>query len=126
VTRWSWGFDADLAATYARRICSDPVAVGSGAFDGAALVGFITGICGATLPFTRSVVAIQHLLYVTPPHRRQWLAGKLVWSFIDEARARGARDITMSTGTGCEPEAVGKLFEICRLAHVGGIYVMEA
>lgn len=119
------GFDADIALSYARRILSDPMCVGFGIFHAGALIGFITGICGATLPFTSAVVANQHLLYVLPEHRSTWAGPRLIRAFIHETQRRGARDITFSNGTGYEPDRVGKLFEVCGLARVGGLYVLE-
>lgn len=118
------GYDADMAAAHALRMLDD-ACIGFGLFDGDALVGMISGTCGAHLPFSRAVVAHQQLLFIAPASRGPWIAAKLIQAFIDEARARGARDITFSNGTGYEPERVGRLFEICGLSRVGGLYVME-
>ena len=119
------GYEDDLAAAHARRMLGEPHFIGFGSFNGEVLTGFISGVCGPFLPWTPAVVAHQHLLFVAPHHRAPWIGAKLVHAFISEARARGARDITMSNGTGYEPERVGKLFEICGLSRVGGLYVME-
>lgn len=121
------GYDGALAAAHAQRMLTEPHFVGYGRFtDDGALVGFISGVCGVFLPWTRAVVAHQHLLFVSPEHRSPWMAARLIQAFIAEARARGARDINFSNGTGYEPERVGHLFEVCGLQRVGGLYVMEA
>lgn len=119
------GFDHGLAEGYAQRILSDPVYISYGSFIGGELVGMVVGICGATLPFSASIVAHEHLLFVAPEHRTPWLAAKLIQAFVTESKRRGARDITFSNGTGYEPDRVGKLFEVCGLARVGGLYVLE-
>ena len=119
------GFDRDLADSYAARITADPLCIGFGAFDGEDLVGMAVGACGATLPFSRALVAHEHLLYIAPTHREPWLASRLIRAFIEEAERRGARDIVFSNGTGYQPERVGKLFQLCGLTHVGGLYVKE-
>lgn len=119
------GFDRGLADGYAQRIVNDRLFIGFGAFEDQELTGMVVGICGPTLPFTAAVVAHEHLLFIAPEHRSPWLAAKLIQAFIAEAKARGARDITFSNGTGYQPERVGKLFEICGLSRVGGLYVLE-
>lgn len=120
------GYDDDLAEGFALRILQDPAMIGLGYFDTLGnLLGMVVGLCGATLPFSRSVVAHEHLLFIDKPHRAPHAAAKLIYAFLDEARLRGARDITFSNGTGYEPDRVGKLFEICGGTRVGGLYVWE-
>lgn len=120
------GYDGGMAAAHARRMLTDLAYIGFGLFTADdELVGMVSGACGVHLPFTRAIVAHQQLLYIAPEHRAPWQAAKLIHAFIAEARERGARDITFSNGTGYEPERVGKLFEICGLSRVGGLYVME-
>lgn len=121
------GYDDVLAAAHAQRMLTDLHFVGFGLFtDANDLVGFISGVCGVFLPWTRALVAHQQLLFIAQAHRAPFIAARLIQAFIDDARARGARDITFSNGTGYEPERVGKLFEICGLSRVGGLYVLEA
>lgn len=120
------GYDDERAAAHALRMLTDPAYIGYGVFTpGGDLVGFISGACGKHLPFSSAIVAHQHLLFISEPHRAPFVAARLIQAFIVDARARGARDITFSNGTGYEPERVGKLFEICGLSRVGGLYVME-
>ena len=119
------GFDADLAEAYAQRMVLDPLSIAFGAYKDDAMVGMVVGMCGASLPFTRSPIANQHLLYIAPEYRRGTVATKLIRAFIAEAKSRGARDITFSNGTGYESYRVGKLFQACGLSQVGGIYVQE-
>lgn len=119
------GYDLPKANDHALRMLTDPSFIGFGAFEGAALVGFVSGVCGEYLPFSRAVVSHQQLLYITPAHRGPWLAAKLIQAFLGEASARRSLDDTFSNGTGYEPERVGKLFEICGLSRVGGLYVRE-
>jgi GNAT superfamily N-acetyltransferase len=121
------GYVDELALAHAQCMLTAPHFIGFGLFsDAFDLVGFISGVCGATLPWTPAVVSHQHLLYITPKHRGPWAAAKLIQAFLDEARARGSVDDTFSNGTGYEPERVGRLFEICGLSHVGGLYVKES
>ena len=120
------GYDDEMAGGHARRMLSDPAFIGYGCFDDdGSLFGFVSGVCGSFLPFTRAIAARQQLLYIAPNQRSPWLAAKLVQTFIDEAKRRGAVDIMFENGTGYEPDRVGKLFEICGLSRVGGLYVME-
>lgn len=119
------GYEDEMAAMHATRMLSLDY-IGFGAFtDSGDLVGFISGVCGAFLPWTRAIAARQQLLYITPPHRAPWLAAKLIKAFVDEAKRRGALDIVMENGTGYQPARVGKLFEICGGAPVGGLYAWE-
>lgn len=120
------GYDLQKAAGHAHRMLTDPTFIGFGLFEGGDLVGFISGTCGEHLPFSRAVVSNQQLLYITPAHRGPWLAAKLIQAFLDEASARRSLDDTFSNGTGYEPERVGKLFEICGLSRIGGLYAREA
>lgn len=120
------GYDDGLAGAHAARMVSLGY-IGFGVFtDDGDLVGFISGVCGAFLPWTPAIVARQHLLYITPAHRAPWLAAKLIQAFVAEAKERGALDIVLENGTGYEPERVGKLFEICGGTRVGGLYAWEA
>lgn len=120
------GYDDALATEHAMRMLS-LYAIGFGVFtEDGELVGFISGTCGAFLPWTRAVVARQQLLYIAPQHRAPWLAAKLIQAFVAEARERGAVDIVLENGTGYEPDRVGKLFEICGGRPVGGLYAWEA
>lgn len=124
------GFSDPLATAYARRMLSDPMHISLGAFHRpemaqAQLVGLAVGVCGVVLPFSAAVVAQEHLLYIAPEFRSGGLARQLIFAFADEARARGARDLMFSNGTGVEPERVGRLFESCGLSRVGGLYVKE-
>lgn len=121
------GYVDEMALAHAHRMLTDPQFIGFGLFaDGGALVGFISGACGPFLPWTDAVVAHQHLLFISPAHRAPWQAARLVQAFLAEAAARGSRDDSFSNGTGYEPERVGKLFEICGLSRVGGLYVRES
>lgn len=120
------GYVDELAGAHAHRMLTDPMFIGFGLFADDDLVGFISGVCGQTLPWTRAVVAHQHLLYIQPAHRSPWACARLVQAFLQEASARGSVDATFSNGTGYEPDRVGKLFEICGLSRVGGLYVKES
>lgn len=119
------GYDLHKAADHATRMLIDPSFIGFGVFESGNLVGFISGVCGEHLPFSRAVVSHQQLLYIQPAHRGPWLAARLIQAFLEEASARRSVDDTFSNGTGYEPERVGKLFEICGLSRVGGLYVRE-
>ena len=120
------GYVDELATAHAQRMLTEPQFIGFGIFIDAGLVGFISGVCGAFLPWTRAIVAHQHLLFISRAHRAPRLACRLVEMFLEEARARGSLDDSFSNGTGYEPERVGKLFEICGLSRVGGLYVRES
>jgi GNAT superfamily N-acetyltransferase len=120
------GFDETLARAFAEKILALPAVIGYGLITPEGeLVGMIVGTCSAALPWTDAMVAQQTLLYITPRQRSPWQAAKLIETFVEEAKRRGARDITFSNGTGYQPERVGKLFEICGLPRIGGLYALE-
>ena len=116
------GFDRAAMLEYAQGVYRSSEGVALGAFDGPALVGMCIGACGAILIGSRATLAAAHLLFVAPPYRGGFAAPRLIRSFIQHARARGAQNITFSTSTGVAPERTGRLFKACGLSPIGSVY----
>lgn len=119
------GADGDKLFFHVSNILTNPQSLAFGAFDNGVLCGMAIGVCGDVLPFSAAVVATEHYLFLRKPYRGGKTAYQLVRAFIAGALHRGARDVILSNGYGGDPDKVGKLFELCGCARIGGIYSLE-
>jgi len=120
------GVDGDKLFFHVSNILSGAQWLAFGAFDSDVLCGMVVGVCGTVLPFTHSVVAIEHYLFLKEGYRGGDLAPRLIGAFQQEALRRGARDITLSNGFGGDPKRVEKLYERCGAVRIGSIFTLGA
>lgn len=118
------GVDRDKLFFHVSDILANERSLAFGAFGLGVLYGMAIGVCGAVLPFTSSIVATEHYLYVVPEHRGGTAAPALVNAFIQEAIKRGARDVVLSNGFGGDAVKAERLFERCGLQRVGSIFTL--
>lgn len=118
------GVDNDKLFFHVDDVLSNPKSLAFGAFEHGILCGMAIGICGDVLPFTSSIVATEHYLYLRPEYRGGKEAWKLIKAFIVGAKHLGARDVVFSNGFGGDPAKVEKLFERCGLSRVGSIFTL--
>jgi GNAT superfamily N-acetyltransferase len=118
------GVDTDKLFFHASDILANEKSLAFGAFSFGVLSGMAIGVCGEVLPFTSSIVATEHYLYVVPEHRGGSAAPALVNCFIQEAKRRGARDVVLSNGFGGDAAKAERLFERCGLTRVGSIFTL--
>lgn len=83
------------------------------------------GFMGAISPhwFGNDMVASDCALFLAPEHRSGRTGIRLVQHYIQQAQAKGARQITLSNSTGVQVERVAGLFE--RMGFFKRGYVLE-
>ncbi len=89
--------------------------------DANKVYGFFLGVI-VPYYFCNEGYAVDLALFVSPDKRGVCAAQKLIAAFKQWAIAEGAREITLATSTGVEPERTAKLYERLGFPQIGTVH----
>lgn len=92
--------------------------------DDEKIVGGLCATIGTPL-FSYEAIAYDHFFYVKPEKRAMGLATELVATYVEWAKERRVRRVTLSNSMGRNVEQFARLASRLRFEHVGSIHSME-
>lgn len=87
----------------------------------------VGGMAGAVTDqwFSNDLIAYDYSLFVEPSKRNGVIAIRLIQSFKEWAKIKGAKQIYMGIGTGVSVEGTTRLYESQGLRNIGPLLMME-
>ena len=87
----------------------------------------VGGMAGAVTDqwFSNDLIAYDYSLFVEPTKRNGVIAIRLIQSFKEWAKIKGAKQIYMGIGTGVSVEGTTRLYESQGLRNIGPLLMME-
>lgn len=87
----------------------------------------VGGMAGAVVDqwFSNDLIAYDYSLFVEPSKRNGVLAVRLIQTFQEWAKIKGAKQIHMGIGTGVNVEGTTRLYESQGLRQIGPLLMME-
>ncbi|WP_085701958.1 GNAT family N-acetyltransferase [Pseudomonas sp. B15(2017)] len=87
----------------------------------------VGGMAGGVIDqwFSHDLIAYDYSLFVEPSKRNGVLAVRLIQTFKEWARIKGAKQIHMGIGTGVNVESTTRLYESQGLRKIGPLLMME-
>lgn len=87
----------------------------------------VGGMAGAVTDqwFSNDLIAYDYSLFVEPSKRNGVIAVRLIQTFKEWARLKGAKQIYMGIGTGVSVEGTTRLYESQGLRNIGPLLMME-
>lgn len=87
----------------------------------------VGGMAGAVTDqwFSNDLIAYDYSLFVEPAKRNGVIAIRLIQSFKEWAKIKGAKQIYMGIGTGVSVEGTTRLYESQGLRNIGPLLMME-
>ena len=87
----------------------------------------VGGMAGAVTDqwFSNDLIAYDYSLFVEPSKRNGVIALRLIQSFKEWAKIKGAKQIYMGIGTGVSVEGTTRLYESQGLRNIGPLLMME-
>jgi GNAT superfamily N-acetyltransferase len=87
----------------------------------------VGGMAGAVAEqwFSNDLIAYDYSIFVEPSKRNGVIAVRLIQTFQEWARIKGAKQIYMGIGTGVSVEGTTRLYESQGLRNIGPLLMME-
>ncbi|UZD96270.1 GNAT family N-acetyltransferase [Pseudomonas corrugata] len=87
----------------------------------------VGGMAGAVTDqwFSNDLIAYDYSIFVEPSRRNGVIAVRLIQTFKEWARIKGAKQIYMGIGTGVSVEGTTRLYESQGLRNIGPLLMME-
>ena len=87
----------------------------------------VGGMAGGVIDqwFSNDLIAYDYSLFVEPSKRNGVIAVRLIQTFKEWARIKGAKQIYMGIGTGVSVEGTTRLYESQGLRNIGPLLMME-
>lgn len=87
----------------------------------------VGGMAGAVTDqwFSNDLIAYDYSLFVEPSKRNGVIAVRLIQTFKEWAKLKGAKQIYMGIGTGVSVEGTTRLYESQGLRNIGPLLMME-
>lgn len=87
----------------------------------------VGGMAGAVTEqwFSNDLIAYDYSIFVEPSKRNGVIAVRLIQTFQEWARIKGAKQIYMGIGTGVSVEGTTRLYESQGLRNIGPLLMME-
>lgn len=87
----------------------------------------VGGMAGAVTDqwFSNDLIAYDYSLFVEPSKRNGVIAVRLIQTFKEWAKLKGAKQIYMGIGTGVSVEGTARLYESQGLRNIGPLLMME-
>lgn len=87
----------------------------------------VGGMAGAVTEqwFSNDLIAYDYSIFVEPSKRNGVIAVRLIQTFKEWARIKGAKQIYMGIGTGVSVEGTTRLYESQGLRNIGPLLMME-
>ncbi|MCK3849941.1 GNAT family N-acetyltransferase [Pseudomonas sp. W2Jun17] len=87
----------------------------------------VGGMAGGVIDqwFSNDLIAYDYSLFVEPSKRNGVIAVRLIQTFKEWARLKGAKQIYMGIGTGVSVEGTTRLYESQGLRNIGPLLMME-
>lgn len=87
----------------------------------------VGGMAGAVAEqwFSNDLIAYDYSIFVEPSRRNGVIAVRLIQTFQEWARIKGAKQIYMGIGTGVSVEGTTRLYESQGLRNIGPLLMME-
>lgn len=87
----------------------------------------VGGMAGAVVDqwFSDDLIAYDYSLFVEPSKRNGVIAVRLIQTFKEWAKLKGAKQIYMGIGTGVSVEGTTRLYESQGLRNIGPLLMME-
>lgn len=87
----------------------------------------VGGMAGAVIDqwFSNDLIAYDYSLFVEPTKRNGVIAIRLIQTFKEWAKLKGAKQIYMGIGTGVSVEGTTRLYESQGLRNIGPLLMME-
>lgn len=87
----------------------------------------VGGMAGAVTDqwFSNDLIAYDYSLFVEPSKRNGVIAVRLIQTFKEWAKLKGAKQIYMGIGTGVSVEGTSRLYESQGLRNIGPLLMME-
>lgn len=87
----------------------------------------VGGMAGAVAEqwFSNDLIAYDYSIFVEPSKRNGVIAVRLIRTFQEWARIKGAKQIYMGIGTGVSVEGTTRLYESQGLRNIGPLLMME-
>ena len=87
----------------------------------------VGGMAGAVTEqwFSNDLIAYDYSIFVEPSKRNGVIAVRLIQTFKEWARIKGAKQIYMGVGTGVSVEGTTRLYESQGLRNIGPLLMME-
>ena len=87
----------------------------------------VGGMAGAVTEqwFSNDLIAYDYSIFVEPSRRNGVIAVRLIQTFQEWARIKGAKQIYMGIGTGVSVEGTTRLYESQGLRNIGPLLMME-
>lgn len=87
----------------------------------------VGGMAGAVTDqwFSNDLIAYDYSLFVEPSRRNGVIAVRLIQTFREWAKLKGAKQIYMGIGTGVSVEGTTRLYESQGLRNIGPLLMME-
>lgn len=87
----------------------------------------VGGMAGGVIDqwFSNDLIAYDYSLFVEPSKRNGVIAVRLIQTFKEWAKLKGAKQIYMGIGTGVSVEGTTRLYESQGLRNIGPLLMME-
>lgn len=87
----------------------------------------VGGMAGGVIDqwFSNDLIAYDYSLFVDPSKRNGVIAVRLIQTFKEWAKLKGAKQIYMGIGTGVSVEGTTRLYESQGLRNIGPLLMME-
>lgn len=87
----------------------------------------VGGMAGAVVDqwFSNELIAYDYSIFVEPSKRNGVIAVRLIQTFKEWAKLKGAKQIYMGIGTGVSVEGTTRLYESQGLRNIGPLLMME-
>ena len=116
--------DLEYAMSSLLSAIADPKSCVLVAVRGSSIVGFLYATV-STFFWSRTPVAVDQLLYVTPEHRGRVYGVHLLRAYEAWAKAQGVPEIRISIASGITEERTRKLYQRLGYEQLGSVYRKE-